>query len=426
MLVGSLYNIVDQFFIGRTIGELGNAATNIAFPLTISCMSIALLFGIGGAAAFNIAQGEKRPEYARHFMGTSVSVSVLLGFLLTLVSALFLEPMLMFFGSSEAILPYAAEYTRITSAGFPLLILTAAGGHLIRADGRPEISMVCNVSGAVINVILDYIFVFVLHKGMSGAAIATVIGQGVSSVLVIWFLSHTKTAGLRLKDLIPRIYALKRVATLGFAPCTNQLAILVVQIVLNNSLGHYGSLSVYGEDTPIAIVGIGSKLNMLFMSFIIGMSQSLQPIASYNYGARKFDRVRESYRKVISVGAVMAFVSWVFFMSFPRQIISIFGANESELYYEFAVKYFRIYLLCTVVNFMQPITSNFFTAIGKAKTGGFLALTRQIIFLLPLIVTLPLIFGIDGILMAGPVADAAAAIVSTVLVTRELKSISKL
>ena len=208
--------------------------------------------------------------------------------------------------------------------------------------------------------------------------------------------------------------------SLGAAPCSNQISMMIVQIVMNKSLKYYGSLSAYGESIPIACAGIISKVNMVFMSFVIGISQGLQPIASFNYGAGKYKRVKEAYLKAISCGFLLAFVAFLLFQFTPRQIISIFG-DGSETYFQFAINYFHIFLFFTFLNFLQPISSNFFTAIGKPKSGGFLALTRQIIFLLPLIVIFPLFMGIDGIMYAGPIADFLAAVVSAVMVGRELR-----
>lgn len=419
MLVGSLYNIVDQFFIGQKIGELGNAATNIAFPLSTSCLAISLLFGIGGASAFNIAMGSGDKKKAVHYMGNAVAMLFLCGLGLCVIAELFLEPMLRFFGSPDNVLGYAKEYTRITALGFPLLTLATGGGHLIRADGRPKITMLCNLTGAVINTILDAVFVFGLNLGMSGAALATIIGQYVSGGLAIWYLAHCKTVTLKKKHFAIKLENVGRIAALGMAPCSNQIAMMIVQIIMNKSLKYYGSMSQYGESIPIACAGIITKVNMLFMSFVIGISQGLQPIASFNYGAKKYNRVREAYFKATGCGALLAIVAFAIFQIFPRQIISVFG-NGSEMYYSFATSYFHVFLFFTFVNFLQPISSNFFTAIGKPKRGSFLALTRQIIFLLPLIVIFPLFMGIDGIMYAGPVADLLAAIVCAVMILKEL------
>lgn len=421
MLVGSLYNIVDQFFIGQRVGELGNAATNIAFPLSTSCLALALLIGIGGSSAFNLAMGSGHEKRAVNIMGNAVVLLAGSGLVLSIITLLFLKPFLLFFGSPKAVLPYAMEYTKITAFGFPFLLLSTGGGHLIRADGRPRITMLCNLVGAVLNTILDALFVFGLNLGMSGAALATIIGQIVSGALAIWYLMHGKTVTIRRENLRVKWENVTRIASLGMAPCSNQVAMMVVQIIMNQSLKHYGSHSIYGENIPIACAGIITKVNMIFMSFVIGLSQGLQPIASFNYGAGKKGRVKEAYIKAISIGAVLAVIAFFMFQFFPRQIISIFG-DGSELYYQFAIRYFHVFLFFTFVNFMQPITSNFFTAIGKPKVGSFLALTRQILFLLPLILLFPLFLEIDGIMYAGPVADCLAAVVCFIMVYRELRN----
>ena len=421
MLVGSLYNIVDQFFIGQRVGELGNAATNIAFPLSTSCLALALLIGIGGSSAFNLAMGSGHEKRAVNIMGNAVVLLAGSGLVLSIITLLFLKPLLLFFGSPKAVLPYAMEYTKITAFGFPFLLLSTGGGHLIRADGRPRSTMLCNLVGAVLNTILDALFVFGLNLGMSGAALATIIGQIVSGALAIGYLMHGKTVTIRRENLRVKWENVTRIASLGMAPCSNQVAMMVVQIIMNQSLKHYGSHSIYGENIPIACAGIITKVNMIFMSFVIGLSQGLQPIASFNYGAGKKGRVKEAYIKAISIGAVLAVIAFFMFQFFPRQIISIFG-DGSELYYQFAIRYFHVFLFFTFVNFMQPITSNFFTAIGKPKVGSFLALTRQILFLLPLILLFPLFLGIDGIMYAGPVADCLAAVVCFIMVYRELRN----
>lgn len=421
MLVGSLYNIVDQFFIGQRVGELGNAATNIAFPLSTSCLALALLIGIGGSSAFNLAMGSGHEKRAVNIMGNAVVLLAGSGLVLSIITLLFLKPLLLFFGSPKVVLPYAMEYTKITAFGFPFLLLSTGGGHLIRADGRPRITMLCNLVGAVLNTILDALFVFGLNLGMSGAALATIIGQIVSGALAIGYLMHGKTVTIRRENLRIKWENVTRIASLGMAPCSNQVAMMVVQIIMNQSLKHYGSHSIYGENIPIACAGIITKVNMIFMSFVIGLSQGLQPIASFNYGAGKKGRVKEAYIKAISIGAVLAVIAFFMFQFFPRQIISIFG-DGSELYYQFAIRYFHVFLFFTFVNFIQPITSNFFTAIGKPKVGSFLALTRRILFLLPLILLFPLFLGIDGIMYAGPVADCLAAVVCFIMVYRELRN----
>ena len=420
MLTSALYNIVDQFFIGHSVGELGNAATNIAFPLTTSSVAIALLFGIGGASAFNLSMGRGEKEEAVGYMGTALSGMAICGAVLLMITQLFLHPMLRFFGTPADVMAYASVYVRITSIGFPMLILSTGGGHLIRADGSPQFSMFCNLTGAIINTILDALFVFGFHMGMAGAAWATIIGQFVAGFMALYYLAHCKTVALKVSDLKPKKNSLKRVTSLGAAPCSNQLAMMIVQIVMNKSLTYYGALSVYGEAIPLACAGIISKVNQVYFSFIIGISQGLQPIISFNYGAKQYPRVRKAYLLACGVGVILSVCAFALFQTIPKKIISLFG-NGSPEYVAFAVDYFRIFLFFTFVNFIQPITSNCFTAIGKPARGMFLSLTRQILFLLPLILILPLFWGLDGILFAGPIADGTAAVVSAWMIGKELR-----
>lgn len=420
MLVSALYNIVDQFFIGRYVGELGNAATNIAFPLTTSCTAIALLCGIGGASAFNLAMGSGRREDAAHYIGNAITTMLSLGVILCVTVQLCLTPMLEFFGSPVKVLPFAEEYTSITALGFPFLIIGTGGGHLMRADGSPKMTMICNITGAVINTVLDYVFVGVLDLKMAGAAWATVIGQFVAACLVFTYFTRFKTVKLTFRNLVLKGRYIGKVLALGTAPCSNQLAMMVVQVVLNNSLKYYGGQSVYGDSIPIACVGIISKVCMVFFSFVIGISQGLQPIVSFNYGAGNYKRVKKAYKLALMASFVISTIAFVMCQVFPRQIIALFG-DGSEAYYQFGISYFRIYMLFIGLTFIQPITSNFFTAIGKPVKGVFLSLTRQILFLIPLLLILPRFMGLDGILYAGPIADFTAIATATVMAIIEFK-----
>ena len=419
MLVGALYNIVDQFFIGRSVGELGNAATNVAFPLSITCVGISLLLGIGGAAAFNLTLGGGDREMAVHYIGNAAVLLFGCGTLLAVLVELFLTPLLIFFGSPAEVLEYAKTYTGITAIGFPFLILTNGGGHLVRADGSPRKSMIFNLSGAVINTILDPVFIFGFDMGMAGAALATIIGQICSGVLIIHYLFHFRTVPMERKHLLPRWSYVKTITSLGASSFFNQMAMLVVQIVLNKSLTYYGALSMYGEAIPLACAGIITKVNQVFFSVIIGISQGMQPIASFNYGAKKYDRVKTVYTLAMKRGFLISLASFACFQLIPRQIISLFGSGSEE-YFHFAERYFRIYLFFTFLNFVQPIASNLFTSIGKPKKGIFLSLTRQLLFLLPLILIFPLFLGIDGIMYAGPISDFVAGMVAVCLARKEI------
>ena len=261
---------------------------------------------------------------------------------------------------------------------------------------------------------------------MAGAALATILGQIVSALFAAYYLIFRfKTTRLR-KDAFQVTWSKSRaIMGLGAAACFNQLAMMAVQIALNNVLTYYGALSVYGSEIPLAVVGIIMKVNMIFMSIIIGIAQGLQPISSFNYGAQKYGRVRETYRKAITAATIISICAFLAFQLFPRQIIGIFGAGSEE-YFHFAERCFRIFLLFTFVNGIQPVTSNFFSSIGKATKGIWLSLTRQIIFLLPLVLILPVFLGIDGVMYAGPVADGMAALAAILLVTKEMKNMKQL
>ncbi len=425
MLVGALYNIVDQFFIGRSIGELGNAATNVAFPLTTSCVAIALLFGIGGASSFNLALGRKQKEDAVYYMGNAAVLLFSLGAVLCLVTQLFLTPMLRFFGAPDSVLPYAVTYTRITSLGFPFLIYSSGGAHLVRADGTPRYSMVCNLTGALINTVLDPLLIFGFQMGMAGAALATIIGQIVAAGMIFRYMLHCRTVRLERRHLMIRMKHTIHIMSLGMSSFFNQIAMMIVQIVLNNSLTYYGSRSVYGESVPLACAGIISKVAMLYFSIVIGLAQGLQPIAGYNYGAEQYDRVKQVYARTVRYALTISTGAFVLFQLFPRQIIGLFG-DGSEEYFLFAVRYIRIFLFMTFLNGIQPVTATFFTAIGKPVKGIFLSLTRQTLFLLPLIVIFPLFLGIDGIMYAGPIADLAAGAAAIGMIAFEMRQITGL
>lgn len=418
MLVSALYNIVDQFFIGHYVGMLGNAATNVAFPLTMSCTAISLLCGIGGAANFNLNMGRGNKEKAAKYAGNAIGMCFTIGLLLCIVTKLFLRPMMEAFGATEQTLAYSLTYTGITSFGFPFLIFTTGGSNLVRADGSPRFSMMCTLIGAVVNTVLDALFLIRFHMGIQGAAWATVIGQAVSAVLVAVYLTRFKTVALRRETFRPKAACWGNIARLGMSPCINQLAMMAVQVVLNNVLTYYGGRSDYGSDIPLACAGIIAKVGMIFFSIVIGISQGMQPIVSFNYGARKYGRVLEAVWKSIACATVISVIAFLCFQIFPRQIIGLFG-QESEEYFRFAERYFRIYMFFTFANQFQPIVANMYTSIGKAAAGALMSLTRQILFLMPLLVILPKFFGLEGAMFAAPVADCVAFLLAGGMLMRE-------
>lgn len=379
MLVSSLYNIVDQIFIGQGVGYLGNAATNVAYPLTTICLAIALLIGIGGAANFNLNLGAGRPEAARRVVAAAVTMMVTLGLLYMVLVELFLPQLLRLFGGTDSVMPYAIQYTRITALGMPLLILTNAISNLVRADGSPRYSMTCMLLGAIINTILDPVFIFVCHWGVAGAAWATVIGQAASCAMAVAYLPRFRNIHLQREDFRPRPALWWRIASLGLSNSMNQIAITFVQIILNNSLTYYG--------------------------------------------AGKYDRVCGIYRLAVRLSLIISAVGFVAFQLFPKQIVSLFGTGD-HLYFEFAVKFMRTYLFMVVVNCVQLLSSNFFAAIGKPIRGLLLALTRQVFFLVPLLLILPRIWGLDGLLFAAPVADFIAFVTSALTMRAELRRLS--
>ncbi len=425
MLVSSLYNIVDQLFIGHAVGIDGNAATNVAFPFTTVCTALALLFGIGGASCFNLTMGRGDKKQAGFFAGNSFTLLAVSGILLSILTLVFLDPLLKVFGTPDNVMPLAKSYVSVTAIGFPFLILTTGGGHLIRADGSPKMAMICNIVGAVINTALDALFVMVFDWGMKGAAWATVIGQIVSSVIVAVYAFNYKTVSLKREHFLIRSFTARRVASIGMASFFNQIAIGIVQVVLNNSLEYYGESSKYGASEPIACCGIVMKVNMIVFAIVIGIAQGTQPIESFNYGARKYDRVRKAYKLAIISGAGISLIAFVLFQLFPEKILSLFGSG-TDTYYELGKKFFKIFLFFTWLNCLQPITSTFFTSIGKPIKGVFLSLTRQIIFFMPLLLILPHYFQIYGIIYTGPVADLLSAIVAVSMALFEFRNIRKL
>lgn len=424
MLVSALYNIVDQIFIGQGVGMLGNAATNVAFPVTTIATALALLLGIGGASNYNLEMGAGREKKASSIAGTALSTLVITGVILAVAVLLFLRPLLSLFGATTDVMPYAVDYLGITAVGLPFYALSIGGNHIVRADRSPTYSMTCVLTGAIINTILDPLFIFGFGWGIKGAAWATVIGQVVSGILVVIYFGKFRKMYLEMSMLKPSSECLKAIISLGMATCINQIAMAIVQIVLNNILRYYGGLSVYGSDIPIACVGVISKVNQVFMAICIGISQGCQPIWGFNYGAKKYDRVRLAYRYSMIACTAIATVFFLCFQLFPHQIVSIFGTG-SDLYFQFAERYLKIFMFMTFANGIQPMSSGFFTSIGKAKLGIVMSLTRQVLFLLPLIVVFSLIMGIDGVMYAGPIADAAALSLAILFARRELVAMKK-
>lgn len=423
-LVNALYNIVDQIFIGQGVGYLGNAATNIAFPITTICLAIGLMMGIGSAANFNLELGRKNIDRAREVAGTAAGTLVIIGILLWITILIFLKPMMVSFGATEKILDYAIEYTGITSFGVPFLLFSIGANPLVRADGSPKYSMMAIVVGAILNTVLDPVFMFVFNMGIAGAAWATVISEIVSALLLAYYFTRFKTVKFQMKDFIPKWRFVKVIVSLGIASFIFQFSTTIIQITTNNLLKTYGSASVYGSDIPIAVAGIVAKINVIFIAIVIGIVQGGQPIFGYNYGAKNYRRVRETMKVLLKVTLFLSTVTFIIFQGFPVQIISLFGSG-SKLYFEFAVKYMRVFLMFIFINGIQISASTFFPSIGKPVKGVIISLTKQIIVLLPLLIIFPKIFGVDGIMYATPVTDFISFIVAVLFLINEFKKMPR-
>lgn len=424
-MVASLYNIVDQIFIGRGIGINGNAATNVAFPLTTICVSISLFLGLGGASIYSISLGQGNKKKAADMIGNTIVLAIVFSLIFSIVVRVFVKKFMIMFGATQEVLQYAIDYTSITSIGFIPFVFSTVMSHIIRADGSPKYSMFSVLIGAAVNIILDPIFIFKFNMGISGAALATIIGQFISFFITLRYVFKFKNITFNRYSFNLYSENILKIFSLGASGGINQFSMMIVQITMNNVLSYYGALSIYGGNIPLAVSGIIAKINMLIMAFIIGSGQGSQPIIGFNYGAKNYDRVIETYKLTVSITTIVALISFLIFQIFPRQVVSIFG-DGSELYFQFAERYMRVYMALMIVNGIQPVSGTFFTSIGKAFKGAFIAMTRQLLFLLPLIIILPRVFGIDGIMYAGPIADGIALIVTIIFVSLEIKKIKKL
>lgn len=423
-LIGALYNIIDQIFIGHIIGVEGNAATNIAFPLVTMNIALMLFIGIGGTANFSISKGKKDLINAEKYVGAVLLFAPLLGLLLTITTLLFTENLILFFGATEHNFDLSLTYVSIVALGYPFFITSESATKLIRADGSPKYSMYGSFIGAFLNCIFNPIFMIVFDLGIAGAAYATVLGQILSCLFVLAYFPKFKTFKLTKNAFQPTKEVLKRISTLGISPAINQIAMALTQIVLNNSLTYYSANSIYGTEIPLACVGIITKVNSLYMAVMIGIAQGAQPLLGFNYGAKNYKTVKEIYLLCSKYATTLSILAFLIFQLFPRQIISIFGTGD-ELYYQFGILYFRSYMLMTFLNSIQPITSNFFTAIGKPLKSLICSLARQLFFLIPFILILPNFFGLNGILYAGPLGDILTFFITLTLIKKELKELDQ-
>ena len=410
MLVSALYNMVDQLFIGHSIGVLGNAATNVAFPLSMVCTSIGLLCGIGGAANFNLCMGRKETEHAKSYVGNAVSMLAILGVILCIAVQLFLRPMMILFGATADVLTYACTYTRITSIGFPFLIVTIGGSNLIRADGSPNYSMACNLVGAVVNSILDPLFIFVFHMDVQGAALATVISQAVSAAFVLRFLTGRQTI-LHLKRRLLRLNwkLLAPCVALGLAPFIMQSTESLVSVCFNTSLRAAGGTLAVGTMT------ICSTLMQFALLPLQGLSQGAQPIISFNYGAKRPERVKAAFRILLISCLSFSLVLGLTCIFAPQIFVYLLTPDEALRAY--AIPCVRLYMAGVTIFGAQIACQQTFVALGNAKCSLFLACLRKLILLIPLVYLLPLFISdtVFAIFLAEPIADVLAVLCTVTL-----------
>ena len=420
LLVNSLYTIVDQIFIGWGVGYLGNGATNVVFPLTMICLAFSLMFGDGASAYLSLKLGEKKKEEAGKGVANGIAMSVIIAFIMCVITLGFLPQLLNVFGCTDNLREYALKYGYIIAIGLPFMMIGTTLNSIIRADGNPKYAMTSMVSGAILNTMLDPIFIFVFKMGVEGAAIATVISQILTFIINICYIKKFKSVTLNKESFKIKASVARKVAMLGISSFITQMSIVVVMAFENNLLGKYGGQSKFGSEIPITVLGIVMKISQILNSIIIGIAAGAQPIIGYNYGAGKYDRVKRTLKTVLGLSVIISTIAFILFQTIPDKLISIFGSGDAN-YMEFACIAFRTYLMLVICNGIQIPSGIFFQAIGKSVKSAVLSLSRQILFLIPAMVTFGKLWGIDGILYAGPFADGLAFLIASTLLILEVK-----
>lgn len=424
MLVNSLYNMVDQIFIGHGVGMLGNGATNVVFPITVIALAFSLMFGDGASAFLSLKLGEKKNEEAAKGVGNGIVLSGIFSIIFAVITLIFLPQLLNIFGCTDALREYATDYGRIIAIGLPFVIIGTSLNSIIRADGNPKYSSMTMILGAVLNIILDPLFIFIFDMGVSGAALATIISQFITFLLNIIYIRKFKSIKITKETLKLNLKVSKIITILGLSSFITQMSIVVVIAFENNLLGKYGSLTKYGSEIPITVFGIVMKISQILYSIIIGLSVGAQPIFGYNYGAKKYERVKETLKIVLGVSLIITIISFILFQTIPDKLILLFGSGDSA-YIQFACLTFRIYLMLVICNGIQIASGIFFQAIGKSSKSAILSLSRQILLLIPSMIILGHFFGLMGLLYSGPVADGIAFIISTIFIIIENKNLNK-
>lgn len=434
LLVGALYNIVDQLFIANAsyLGSYGNAANTVVFPLTVVALAIAVMVGDGCCAFVSISLGKAEKDSAKRSVGNAVIMSIVSSIVLTAIYLIFADQIIAMFGGTvnEETFHYSKEYFFYISLGIPFYMFGQAMNSIIRADGNPNFAMAATLAGAIANIILDPIFIFVLEWGMMGAAVATVIGQIITAVLSIWYLLHMKTVKPSRKDFIMHRKISEKTLVLGITSFLSQISLVAAMAAINNMLRQYGALDeIFGQaqfaQIPMAVVGIVMKFFQIVISIVVGMAAGYIPIVGFNMGAGAKTRVRELFTKLLISEIIIGAAAFVLVEFFPKQLISIFGAaNESIYYTEFAIKAFRIYLCFIILACVNKACFIFLQAMGKAVASTALSMIREVVFGVGFALLLPVFFGLDGVLYSMPVSDVLTFVIAAFLIYQTYKELN--
>ena len=425
MLVNSVYNIVDQIFIGQGIGYLGNAATTISFPIVTIILAVSTLLGAGGSAYAAIKLGEKKEEEAERTLGTVTILTLAASAVVVAAGFIFLDPMLRLFGATDNTMVYAREYTSIMLIGTPFNMLGVVLSNMARTDGSPSVAMYAMLAGAFLNTILDPVYIFVFHWGVTGAAIATITSQIISAVvLVMYFVKKGKNMRYRKSILRVDPEICRLVLPLGISSGITQIASTILQVVMNNSLVYYGNQSAVGGDVALSAMGIVNKIGMILVSVCLGIGIGSQPIFGFNKGANQPKRVRKTFLVAAASATTVAVLGWLVCQLFPGAILSLFGTEDPQ-FNLFAERCLRIYMLGIFAAGFQVVSTSYFQSTGQPLKASILSMLRQLLLLIPLILILPLHFGLSGILYAGPAADIISAIVVSQFIIHELRKLNK-
>lgn len=427
LLISSLYNIVDQIFIGHSeLGYLGNAATSVVFPITIISVAFAWCFGDGSAAFLSLAQGRKDTKNVHISIGNSILINFIISIIFVILGFIFMEPLLRMFGASDVTLSIAKDYFRIILIFIPVYMMANVMNPIIRADGSPLGAMFATLIGAITNIILDPIFIFGLNMGIKGAAWATIIGQVLSlTVSIVYFIKHTKTFKLSKNSFKMNMGIFSNVIKLGVSTFITQMSIVIISLVCNIMLAKYGAQSKYGADIPIATMGICMKVFTIVINIVVGIILGAQPILGYNFGAKKIDRVKQTYKTVLISTVIVGIIATLIFELCPEVVIKMFG-TESDLYMEFAIITFKTFLMFIVFTCTIKMTSIFFQAVGDPIKAAITSLLRDIVCFVPMVIILPKFYGVKGALYAAPLSDVIGIIVSIVLVIIFFNKVSKI